>query len=203
MSGLSRKFFFGIAAASGLLCNTVYAQGTTDESQYPEEFIQSVHQAGVMTRIDMVEALRINLQLYFKYPGPLIEYHVGRSYQRLGSCKNAIQFYLKVKSHHLPFDDMILDKTLEMFDEVAFCESWQRFILRCNIPPGNTVMVDDVPIRGCWPNPISLEDGDHVVKLISADGVTEKITKIIHAESGQPDEVIDLSFDVDTAESID
>ena len=113
MSGFSRKFFCGVAVSSGLLCSTAYAQSSTDMTQYPDEFYQGINQAAAMAKVDMVEAIRLNLQLYVKYPGPIIDYNMGRSYQRLGMCKNAIQFYSKVKTYHLPYDDAVFSQALE------------------------------------------------------------------------------------------
>ena len=174
------------------LCSTAYAQ----EQPNLEEFKGKMAKAGAMVKQDLDEALRQYLEIRVLYSGPEIDYSVGRTYQRLGQCTDALGYYSKIMSY-VADKHPIFTRTVASYDEIASCETWQKVRLSCEMPEGSYIMFDNERINSCWSRPISLPDGEHTFKLISEDGKKEASQTIV-AKSGDPDLTVKLAFPKET-----
>lgn len=178
------------------LSSTAYAQ----DQPNLEDFKEKMAQAAAMVKQDLDEALRQYLEIHVLYSGPEIDYSLGRTYQRMGQCKDALAYYSKIMSY-VADTHPIFTRTVSSYDEVASCETWQKIKLSCDMPEGSYIMFDNERINSCWSRPISLPDGEHKFRLISQDGKKE-VTQTIVAKSGEPDITVKLAFDKETKEVV-
>ena len=194
-SGISKTLWVS-ALTFAAFSSVAYAQ----EQPNLEEFKERMAQAGAMAKEDLDEALRQYLEIHVRFSGPEIDYSVGRAYQRLGQCKDALSYYSKIMSY-VPDTHPIFTRTVGTYDEISTCENWQKVVLSCDMTEGSYIMLDNDRVNTCWSRPISLADGEHVIKLVSADGKKEVVKKIT-AKSGKPDIKLKLAFEKEKVEVV-
>lgn len=102
---------------------------------------------------------------------------------------------------YVPDTHPIFTRTVGTYDEIATCENWQKVVLSCDMPAGGYIMLDNDRVNTCWSRPVSLADGEHVIKLVSADGKKEVVKKIT-AKSGKPDLKLKLAFEKEKVEVV-
>ena len=166
--------------------------GTAAMAQDLETFKQKMSDAANMTKQDMDEALRQYLEIRAEFGGPEVDYSLARTYQRLGQCEQAKHYYSAVMTYKLADNHPIYQRAVKAFDEISTCETWQKFYLECEIPEGGYVKIDDERVNSCWNRAIYLTPGDHVFKLVDANG--KEVELKYTAKAGGADEHVHLKF---------
>lgn len=192
-SGISRTLWIS-ALVTMMVSSVAYAQ-----DQNTAEFKERMVNAAVMAKQDLDEALRQYLEIHTQFSGPEIDYSLGRTYQKLGQCQESLDYYSKIMSD-VSSDNPIFMRTVSSYDEVASCESWQKFMLKCDMPQGSYIMIDNERLQSCWSRPISLPDGEHTFKLVSADG--KEVSQKIVAKSEAPETTVKLAFEQEKVEVV-
>lgn len=174
-------------------CALLMTFSASVQAQDMDDFKKRMADAAAMTKKDLSEALRQYLEIRILYAGPQVDYSLGRTYQRLYQCENAQYYYTQVMvAYDLPADDAIFSRAAKDYDAIATCDAWQKVYLTCAIPAGGHIMIDDQSINECWDRPFSLPDGEHIFKLVDADG-TEHVVKQTTVSGGE-DIKIDLAM---------
>lgn len=171
----------------------IMGAAVTDASaQDLEVFKQKMSEAANMTKQDMDEALRMYLEIRTEYGGPEVDYSLGRAYQRLNQCTQAKKFYTAVMTYQLDEKHPIFQRAVKAFDEIAMCDTWQKYYLDCEIPEGGHVLMDDERMNACWNRAFYMSPGDHTFKLVDKSG--KSVEKKITAKVGGSDQHVKLVF---------
>lgn len=177
----------------GIVASWVLLAATSAQAQDIEEFKTLMADAAAMTKVDMTEALRQYLEIRVRYAGPEVDYSVGRIYQRLNQCTEAQRYYTQVMvAYDLAEDNPIYKRSVDAYDKIAQCESWQRVKITCEIPPQGYVTIDGERLSTCWDRAYAFSDGEHEFVLYDAKG--NKVEKKITTKTGNEPQNVHLAF---------
>lgn len=156
-----------------------------------DDIQERMEKAVAMTKEDLMSALNQYLEIRVSAPDNVaVTYSLGRTYQRLYQCDIAQNYYIDVMSV-LPESNAVYQRAITAYTEIEGCQNWEQVYFDCEIPIGGYAQIDDNRIKSCWDRPFSLPPGEHVFKVVDADGNAEETTYTTReGVTGEPHHVV-------------
>ncbi len=185
MKSLKTGIGLGVLLVCVLGCGHAFAQDR-------EDYKARMAGAAAVMKTDVNEAFRQYLETRAIYAGADVDFGLGRAYQRLFQCEQAKYYFTQVMvAYDLPESNATFQRAVASFDEVSTCDGWQQLKLKCEIPAGGYVMIDNDRFSTCWDRPYSMPDGKHTFKIVDAEG--HETTKVLTFESGKAPQQLTLA----------
>ena len=132
-------------------------------------FAEKMQQAATLTKEKKLPlALFKYLEIRQTFTGPELDYSIGRTYQRLHQCTDAIPYFQKVVNESgLKNNHTVLTRSKEALDEIKDCDNWPTVTLNCATLNNETLFIDDDAIGQCFIKTYTLPPGKHTFEVRS------------------------------------
>ncbi len=171
---LKSSWIFLLICVFSLVSTSAYA-----EDKAAEDFAnRMVEAAETLKGGQMWDGLEQYLVIASLYSAPEVNYALGRTYQRLHQCSDALTYYYKViTSQDIAEDNPIYMRTVEALDKIGTCADWGGVTLQCQAR-GAELVIDGEKIGRCKDRVYILPDGEHTIEGSGIDGTFKQTVTV-------------------------